>query len=40
MDEATSVGHRMTRDSLDEVSRVVWNFLTLLANRRYADANA
>ncbi len=35
-----SVGkHAMTRDSLGAESRLVWDFLSLFAERRYAEAN-
>jgi hypothetical protein len=32
--------HAMTRDTLGPAGRLVWDFLTLFAERRYADANA
>lgn len=32
--------HRMSRDALGPGGRLVWDFLTLFAERRYADANA
>jgi ketosteroid isomerase-like protein len=32
--------HGMTRESLGEGGRLVWDFLTLFAERRYAEANA
>ena len=36
----TSVVHAMTRESLGEGGKLVWDFLTLFAERRYAEANA
>lgn len=32
--------HAMTRESLGEGGRLVWDFLALFAERRYAEANA
>lgn len=32
--------HAMTRDSLGTGGKLVWDFLTLFAQRRYAEANA
>jgi len=37
---ATDERHAMTRDSLGAGGQLVWDFLTLFAQRRYADANA
>jgi hypothetical protein len=34
------VNHLVARDSLGEGGRIVWDFLTLFAQRRYGDANA
>ncbi|MBC7804267.1 MAG: nuclear transport factor 2 family protein [Candidatus Parcubacteria bacterium] len=34
------VVHGMTRDSLGEGGRLVWDFLSLFAERHYAEANA
>ncbi len=34
------VVHRMTRDSLGEGGRLVWDFLSLFAERRFEEANA
>lgn len=34
------VVHRITRESLGEGGCLVWDFLTLFAERRYAEANA
>jgi hypothetical protein len=33
------VKHAMTRDSLGEAGRLVWDFLQLFAERRYVEAN-
>jgi hypothetical protein len=33
------VTHAMTRDSLGEAGRLVWDFLHLFAERRYVEAN-
>lgn len=38
-DGLTDNRHRISRDSLGEGGRLVWDFLTLFAERRYADAN-
>ncbi|MFO7306708.1 MAG: nuclear transport factor 2 family protein [Gammaproteobacteria bacterium] len=35
-----SISHAMTRDSLGEAGKVVWDFLHLCAERRYEEANA
>jgi hypothetical protein len=37
---ATVSRHRMTRESLGPAGQLVWDFLTLFAERRYGDANA
>jgi len=37
---AQPVVHAMTRESLGECGRLVWDFLHLFAERRYAEANA
>jgi hypothetical protein len=37
---SAAVHHRMTRDTLGAGGRLVWDFLTLFAERRYAEANA
>ena len=34
------VVHAMTRESLGPAGQLVWDFLTLFAERRYAEANA
>jgi ketosteroid isomerase-like protein len=34
------VEHAMTRESLGPAGQLVWDFLTLFAERRYAEANA
>ena len=34
------VVHAMTRESLGAAGQLVWDFLTLFAERRYAEANA
>ncbi|MGE0315300.1 MAG: hypothetical protein AB7P21_27105 [Lautropia sp.] len=41
-DEAPAApsNHRMSRDALGAGSQLVWDFLTLFAQRRYAEANA
>lgn len=37
---STTGNHAMTRDSLGAGGQLVWDFLTLFAERRYAEANA
>ena len=37
---ATDERHAMSRDSLGAGGKLTWDFLTLFAQRRYAEANA